>query len=140
MASPRAATRRGWRGRGGPGPRAPGPAGAGGPGGVGPAGLGIGMELEPDVTFHDGRPLTAADVQFTLDAVREPRRAIDHLRPMLDDIEAVELVSPHELRLRLKRPSGWVLRALAEGPILPMHVYDGSRLGGAALARTGPGR
>src|SRR5882672_2774405 len=105
---------------------------------VAPSGLEIRIELEPDVTFHDGRPLTAADVQFTLDAIRDPRRAIDHLRPMLDDVEAVELVSAHELRLRLKRRSGWVLRALAEIPILPMHVYDGSLLGGGALIGTGP--
>src|SRR5215510_6447480 len=105
---------------------------------VAPSGLEIRIELPPDVTFHDGHPLTAADVQFTLDAVRDPRKAIDHLRPMLDDVEATELVGPHEIRLRLKRPSGWVLRALAEVPILPMHVYDGSLLGGGALIGTGP--
>jgi peptide/nickel transport system substrate-binding protein len=107
---------------------------------VAPSGLEIRIELEPDVVFHDGRPLTAGDVQFTLDAVRDPHRAVDHLRPMLDDVEAIELVSAHELRLRLKRPSGWVLRALAEVPILPMHVYDGSLLGGGALIGTGPWR
>lgn len=104
------------------------------------AGLEIRIEIEPGVTFHDGRALTAGDVQFTLDAVRDRRRGIDHLRTMLDDVEAVELVGPHELRLRLRRPSGWVLRALAEIPILPMHVYDGSLLAGGALIGTGPWR
>jgi peptide/nickel transport system substrate-binding protein len=103
-----------------------------------PPGLEVRIELPPDVTFHDGHPLTAVDVQFTLDAVRDPRKGIDHLRPMLDDIEAVELVTARALRLRLKRPSGWVLRALAEIPILPMHIYDGSLLGGGALIGTGP--
>jgi len=105
---------------------------------VAPSGLEVRIELEPGVMFHDGHPLTAGDVQFTLDAVRDPRKAIDHLRPMLDDVEAIELVASHELRLRLKRPSGWVLRALAEIPILPMHVYDGSLLAGGALIGTGP--
>ena len=38
-----------------------------------PDGLEIRIELEPDVTFHDGAPLTTSDVQFTLDAVRDPR-------------------------------------------------------------------
>jgi peptide/nickel transport system substrate-binding protein len=102
------------------------------------SGLEVRVELEPDVTFHDGRPLTAGDVQFTLDAVRDPRKGIDHLRPLLDDVEAVELVGPREIRLRLKRPSGWVLRALAEIPILPQHIYDGSLLGGGAVVGTGP--
>jgi peptide/nickel transport system substrate-binding protein len=101
-------------------------------------GLEIRVEIEPDVVFHDGRPLTTSDVQFTLDAIRDPRKGVDHLRPMLDDVEAIELITAHELRLRLKRPSGWVLRALAEIPILPMHVYDGSLLAGGALVGTGP--
>ena len=105
---------------------------------VSPWGNEILIELEPGVRFHDGRPLTTVDVQFTLDAVRELRRGIDHLRPMLDDVEAVELVTATSLRIRLKRPSGYVLRALAEIPILPVHVYDGSLLAGGALVGTGP--
>jgi peptide/nickel transport system substrate-binding protein len=105
-----------------------------------PSGLEIRIELEPNVTFHDGHPLTTSDVQFTLDAVRDPHKGIDHLRAMLEDVEAIELITAHELRLRLKRPSGWVLRALAEIPILPMHIYDGSLLAGGALVGTGPWR
>ncbi|HEU4728760.1 MAG TPA: ABC transporter substrate-binding protein [Kofleriaceae bacterium] len=105
-----------------------------------PSGLEIRIELEPEVTFHDGHPLTTSDVQFTLDAIRDPRRGIDHLRPMLEDVEAIELITAREIRLRLKRPSGWVLRALAEIPILPMHVYDGSLLAGGAVVGTGPWR
>ena len=31
-----------------------------------------------------------------------------------------------------------MLRALAEIPILPMHIYDGSLLAGGALVGTGP--
>ncbi|MGE3459826.1 MAG: ABC transporter substrate-binding protein, partial [Kofleriaceae bacterium] len=105
---------------------------------VAPSGLEIRIELEPQVTFHNGYSLTSSDVQFTLDSVRDPRRGIDHLRPMLEDVEAVELVTSRELRIRLKRPSGWVLRALAEIPILCMPVYDGSLLAGGALVGTGP--
>ncbi|MGE0870895.1 MAG: ABC transporter substrate-binding protein [Kofleriaceae bacterium] len=105
---------------------------------VAPNGLEIRIDLEPQVTFHNGYSLTSSDVQFTLDSVRDPRRRIDHLRPMLEDVEAVELVTSRELRIRLKRPSGWVLRALAEIPILCMPVYDGSLLAGGALVGTGP--
>ncbi|MBV8761730.1 MAG: hypothetical protein JO257_30830 [Deltaproteobacteria bacterium] len=103
-----------------------------------PGGMEIRIELEPGVTFHDGRPLTTSDVQFTLDSVRTPGKGVDQLRPLLDDVEAIELITSHEIRLRLKRPSGTVLRALAEIPILPMHVYDGSLLAGGALVGTGP--
>ena len=103
-----------------------------------PSGLEIRIILEPNVTFHDGRPLTSSDVQFTLDAIRDPAKRVDHLRAMLEDVEAIELITAHEIRLRLKRPSGWVLRALAEIPILPMHIYDGSLLAGGALVGSGP--
>ncbi|HSD88362.1 MAG TPA: ABC transporter substrate-binding protein [Kofleriaceae bacterium] len=103
-----------------------------------PGGQEIRIELQPGVTFSDGRPLTSSDVQFTLDTVRDSRHGVRHLRPMLDDIFRVELISPLEVRLVLNRPNGWVLRALAEIPILPMHIYDGSLLGGGALIGTGP--
>jgi ABC-type transport system substrate-binding protein len=103
-----------------------------------PSQLEIRIELEPGVKFHDGQTMTSVDVQFTLDAIRDPRRGIHHLRTMLDDVFAVELITSHEVRLVLKRPSAWVLRALAEIPIVPMHLYDGSLLAGGALVGTGP--
>jgi peptide/nickel transport system substrate-binding protein len=96
------------------------------------------LEIQPDVVFHDGQRLTSSDVQFTLDAVRDPKKGIDRLRALLIDVDAVELVGPLALRVRLKRPNGRVLRALAEVPILPMHVYDGSLWAGGALIGTGP--
>ncbi len=103
-----------------------------------PGGQEIRIELQAGVTFHDGRPLTSSDVQFTLDRMRDSRFNIRHLRPMLEDIETVELVAPLEVRLRLKRPSAWILRALAEIPILPRDIYEGSLLAGGALVGTGP--
>jgi ABC-type transport system substrate-binding protein len=104
-----------------------------------PGGMVIRIELQPGVTFHDGSPLTSSDVQWTLDTVRDGRRHdLEHLKPMLDDVFRIELLTPTELQLVLLRPNAWVLRALAEIPILPMHVYDGSLLAGGALVGTGP--
>ena len=105
-----------------------------------PDGLEIRIYLEPGVKFHDGHTLTTSDVQFTLDTVRNPRRNVDQIAPMLADIEAVELITSTEVRLRLKRPNGWILRALAELPIMPQHIYDGSLLAGGQLVGTGPYR
>lgn len=105
---------------------------------VAPSGLEVRIELQPNVTFHDGRPLSAVDVQFSLDAMREPRAGNAYLRHMLDDVVAVELINSREVRLRLQRPSGWVLRALAEIPILPMHLYDGGPSTGEVMVGTGP--
>jgi peptide/nickel transport system substrate-binding protein len=98
----------------------------------------IRIELEPGVTFSDGRPVTSSDVQFTLDRVRNNRTDVGHLRPLLDDVNTVELINPHEVRITLKRPSGYVLRALAEIPIMPMSIYEGSLLAGGAIIGSGP--
>jgi peptide/nickel transport system substrate-binding protein len=103
-----------------------------------PDGKEIRFYLEPGVTFHDGKPMTSVDVQFTLDAIRDARNGIDWLRGMLSSVAAVELITPREVRLVLYKPDGWVLRALAEIPILPMHVYDGSFAAGGRIVGTGP--
>jgi ABC-type transport system substrate-binding protein len=103
-----------------------------------PGGMEVRITLQPDVTFSDGVALTSSDVQFTLDAIRDPKNRIDQLRPLLDDVDAIELITSREVRLRMKRPSAWALRALAEIPILPMHVYDGSLTGGGQLVGSGP--
>lgn len=91
---------------------------------VSPNGREIRIELEPDVMFHDGRKMSSVDVQFSLDAARSPRVDAEHLRPHLADVAAVELIGPRALRIRLARPNGYVLRALAQVPILPAHVYE----------------
>lgn len=103
-----------------------------------PGGMEIRIELEPEATFSDGQALTTSDVQFTLDAIRDPHNRIDHLRPLLEDVEAIELITSRQVRLRMKRPSAWALRALAEIPILPMHVYNEGLLGGGQLVGSGP--
>jgi peptide/nickel transport system substrate-binding protein len=105
-----------------------------------PGGLEIRVELEPGVTFHDGHSLTTVDVQFTLDSIRDPKRRLDHLRSMLEDVDAIELITATQVRLRLHRPSAWALRALAEIPILPMHIYKDAPNGGGSLVGSGPWR
>ncbi len=104
-----------------------------------PDGLEIRIYLADDVTFHDGVAMTTSDVQFTFDAIRDPRtRGVEHLRALLVDVAAIELITSREVRLRLNKPGAWALRALAEIPILPMHLCDPNALGSAPLVGTGP--
>lgn len=101
-------------------------------------GLTIYVELQPNVTFHDGVALTSADVQFSLDTARDPHKGADHLLPLLADVKAVNKVGPRTVQLLLTRPNGYILRALAEVPILPYHVYDPNLQAGGKLVGTGP--
>lgn len=76
----------------------------------------IRFALRKDVRFHDGRPFTAVDAQASIDAAR--RRA-PRLRAALADVAAVEVWSARDLRVVLRRENAYVLRALAEVPIVP---------------------
>jgi peptide/nickel transport system substrate-binding protein len=105
---------------------------------VAPGGREIRIDLQPDVRFHDGKKLSSVDVQFTLDALRHPRGPSARLRRLLSDIEGVDLATSRGVRIRLSRPSGYVLRALAEIPILPKHVYQ-RRLGSKRAPPIGTG-
>lgn len=82
------------------------------------------VELQDGITFHDGKPLTSVDVQWTLDTARHPRSKAKHLVDQLADITAVELITNKSVRIRLRRPNGFILRALADVHILPAHVYE----------------
>lgn len=98
------------------------------------------IELDPEARWHDGRAVSSVDVQFTLDTVRDPGRHLDHLRGGLANVESVELVNPRTVRVRLRQPDGWFLRALAEIPIVPYQQYQGDLSGGGRLIGSGPYR
>jgi microcin C transport system substrate-binding protein len=58
------------------------------------------FRMRPEARFHDGTPLTAEDVKFTFDTMKEhgdPRLVV----PLLD-VERVEVLGPHEIRFTFK--------------------------------------
>jgi peptide/nickel transport system substrate-binding protein len=61
------------------------------------------FELRPDVTFHDGRRLTAGDVKYTYDSVRDARTGSPK-RALLKPLEVVEALTPRRVRFRLSEP------------------------------------
>jgi peptide/nickel transport system substrate-binding protein len=85
------------------------------------------LNLRRDATFHDGRPLTSEDVQFSIEALR------DHhpFRTMFGPVNAVTLTDRHTAVVRLSEPHPALLLAMTTSlcPILPKHVYgDGAPL------------
>ena len=89
------------------------------------------VRLRSGVRWHDGRPLTAADVAFTyryMATRRHPR-----FTPQLRDIAAVTAVDATTLEVRLRRPSlGLLDQPFADVPILPRHLWEGLPAGRAA--------
>jgi peptide/nickel transport system substrate-binding protein len=75
------------------------------------------------VTWHDGAAFGAWDVQFTIDAIRGKQVRAPRHRAALAQVMSVEKLGPREVRIILKQADGFVLRALAEIPIMPYHLF-----------------
>ena len=82
------------------------------------------FHLVKDATFHDGKPVTAADVKFSL----ETNKAVHPFGlAMFRYLESVETPNAHTVVARLSKPYPALMRTLVPllVPILPKHVYDG---------------
>lgn len=81
------------------------------------------LRLHPNLLWHDGAPTTAQDVQFTINAARDPAvgspRAGD-----LSDVDSVHVVSDTIVAIHFRLPQTRVPNVLAELPLVPHHLLD----------------
>ncbi len=83
-------------------------------------GLTYNVILKSNVLFHDGTPLTAADIVFTVGRIQEPSLA-SPLRTNFDGV-VVEEIGEHELNFILPEPYSLFPENLTFG-ILPYHIW-----------------
>src|SRR5690625_2012843 len=85
-------------------------------------GLGLQLSLQENAVFHDGEPITAEDVAFSIMAAK----ANHPFKTMFEVLEEVETPDEHTVVFRLSQPHPSLLVALspALSPILPKHIYD----------------
>ena len=97
------------------------------------------FKLRRDVVFHDGTPLTADDVRFSLEVVchKDNARITElYVRSYVqirgcrefhegevDRVEGIEVLDSHALRVRLANPSTAFLYAAAANGVLPRARY-----------------
>lgn len=87
----------------------------------------ITLHIRKDALFHDGRPVTAEDVQFSVEAVRDNHP----FKSMFAPVNAVTLTDKHTAVIRLAEPHPALALAMTTVflPILPKHIYgDGQPL------------
>lgn len=98
------------------------------------------FHMRHGVTFHDGSPLTAEDVKFTLDLIGNPiyTNPYSHI---LSSIKTIEVLDKHTIEFTLRHPFQSLPRYLYFG-ILPEQNYEGQDLRSTHLNRqpvgTGP--
>lgn len=79
------------------------------------------IKLRKDVKWHDGKPLTAADVKFTLELIRSPELA-SVFAPRLADVSAIKIADNHTVVIELARPDVTLPDAFTSIMIVPRHL------------------
>jgi peptide/nickel transport system substrate-binding protein len=96
---------------------------------VGDGGRTVTIRLRPGVKFNDGTALTAEAVKFSLDRHRTLKGS--NRRSELDSVDAVEVVDPLTVRLRLKAPAAPLLSQLTDRAGMPVSPAAVQKLGDA---------
>ena len=80
------------------------------------------LRLVEHAVFHDGKPITSADVAFSLTTVKKNHP----FQQMFEPVETVETPDPLTAVIKLSRPHPALLLSMSPVllPIIPKHVFD----------------
>jgi len=79
-----------------------------------------------DATFHDGAPVTAADVVHTMESILGPNHG--RFQRAFNEMASIEAPDARTVVITLNRPYAPLLGLLTvfDAPILPKHLYEGT--------------
>lgn len=63
------------------------------------------FRIRKNVNFHDGSPLSAEDIKFTFDAIRDKRFEATRLSSFVDSISNIKIVNKHTIEFYSNRPA-----------------------------------
>src|SRR5262252_1640239 len=70
------------------------------------------FKLRKNAVFHDGTPVDAAAVKFSIDRIMDPATK-SGMRPFYEAVHSVEVLDPLSVQIRLKHPYAFFLHMLA---------------------------
>ena len=79
---------------------------------ISPDGLLYTFKLRKNVLFHDGTPVDAAAVKFSIDRLMDPATK-SGMRTFYESVHCVEVLDPRTVQIRLKQPYAFMLHMLA---------------------------
>jgi peptide/nickel transport system substrate-binding protein len=100
------------------------------------------LTLRDDVKFHNGKPLTAEDVKWSIEYIVEPKNRA-YGASTLRSVQSVAVQSPQRLAIELKEPYAPMLTSLANIqtiPVVPRESLKSGETPDAYPPGTGPYR
>ncbi|MBI5177927.1 MAG: ABC transporter substrate-binding protein [Nitrospinae bacterium] len=73
------------------------------------------IRIRPGIRFHDGRPLTSADVRYTIESILSGKQGASPVKSSLGEVVSVETPDPLTVEVRLKKPFAPFIRNLTFG-------------------------
>jgi peptide/nickel transport system substrate-binding protein len=70
------------------------------------------FKLRKNVVFHDGTPMDAKAVKFSIDRLMDPATK-SGMRSFYSSVHSVEVIDPHTVQVRMKQPYAFFLHMLA---------------------------
>jgi len=84
----------------------------------------IDVSIRSGRTFSDGKPVTAEDVRFSFDYLKQWEAV--SLKSYLSHIVSVEVVKPDTVRFKLRQPyAPFIMNTLGQIFIMPKHIWAG---------------
>ncbi len=83
----------------------------------------ITVTLRTDIHWQDGTPITAEDVKFTLDKIRDPKIPAINKQAFFQKLDRLEVVDDHTVVFVWKEPFAPSLFAISQLWPIPEHVY-----------------
>ena len=98
------------------------------------------FHLRDGVKWHDGQPLTSADVKFTIEAIMDPENGAENA-PNYEDVEEITVLDGRTVAFRLAEPNAAFLEYMTMA-VLPRHLLEGEDMQTSGFFRapvgTGP--
>ena len=79
--------------------------------------------LREGIRWHDGQPLTARDVKFTIAAIMDPENGSENA-PNYEDVEEISVLDDRTVAFRLSAPNAAFLEYMTMA-VLPSHLLEG---------------
>ncbi len=98
------------------------------------------FHLREGVKWHDGQPLTSADVKFTIEAIMDPENGAENA-PNYEDVEEITTPDQQTVVFQLAGPNAAFLEYMTMA-VLPRHLLEGEDMQTSGFFRapvgTGP--